>query len=220
MKKISHWYFAEKGKQFVLTEKGKAECESYENCIIGQPVGKFPDEAIWWAVEKGYVVEQDIPGWTTLKGYQVVWYWDKERVCLGKVHIFPIYKAAENYKNFYESKKSCKQTLYIEEIEYDGVPLKEYHYYNGMEMVDKDHFYGMDAHEVGAYFSEDILMEFPLEEVLKGSHYQIREAIDYKPNLIGSLCAVYPTFKRVASGVWEYIGNCFSDSVTPIKNIA
>ena len=71
----SNWYKADKGKRFVLTEKGKKECANYRNKTVGEPVDEYDYEATKWSVDKGYVIETDIPGWTKgLKGYEVVYY--------------------------------------------------------------------------------------------------------------------------------------------------
>lgn len=71
----SNWYKADKGKRFVLTEKGKKECANYRNKTVGEPVDEYDYETTKWSVDKGYVIETDIHGWTKgLKGYEVVYY--------------------------------------------------------------------------------------------------------------------------------------------------
>jgi len=96
------WYKADKGKHFVLTEKGKTECASYSYKTVGEPVDEYDYEATGWAVEQGYVIEIDIPGWTTLMGYEVVYYNGKYRLHAGNAQVFPTRKAAEEYKKHYE----------------------------------------------------------------------------------------------------------------------
>ena len=43
----------------MLTEKGKAECASYSYKTVGEPVDEYDYEAVGWAVESGYVIEED-----------------------------------------------------------------------------------------------------------------------------------------------------------------
>ncbi len=63
------WYKADKGKHFVLTEKRQKECMSYKYKTVGKPVDEHDYEAVEWSIDKGYVIETDIPGWTKgLKG--------------------------------------------------------------------------------------------------------------------------------------------------------
>ena len=154
----NNWYKADKGKHFVLTEKGKKECAGYRNKTVGKPVDEYDYETTKWSVDKGYVVETDIPRWTKgLKGYEVVYYNGKYRLSAGSPQIFPTRKAAEVYKKHYESYPWFDEELLIEETEYDGVPLSESKMYNGKEIVDKEHYFGLDAHEVGEYFTEDMI---------------------------------------------------------------
>ena len=114
------WYRADKGKRFVLTEKGKAECASYSYKTVGEPVSEYDYEAVDWAVGKEYVIEVDIPGWTTLVGYEVVYYNNGYRLHAGNAQTFPTRKAAEAYKKHYESYPWWNDELFIEEVEYEG----------------------------------------------------------------------------------------------------
>lgn len=158
----NNWYKADKGKHFVLTEKGKKECAGYKNKTVGEPVDEYDYEATKWSVDKGYVVETDIPGWTKgLKGYEVVYYHEgKYRLSAGNPQIFQTRKAAEVYKKHYELYSWFNDTLVIEEVTYDGIPLSEPKMYNGKEVVDKEHYFGLDAHEIGDYFTEDMVNYF------------------------------------------------------------
>lgn len=112
----NNWYKADKGKRFVLTEKGKKECANYRNKTVGEPVDEYDYEATKWSVDKGYVIETDIPGWTKgLKGYEVVYYHEgKYRLSAGNPQIFPTRKAAEVYKKHYESYPWSDEELLIE----------------------------------------------------------------------------------------------------------
>ena len=46
------WYDADKGKHFVLTEKGKAEVATFRNMTVGEPTSDYDTQAVHWSVEK------------------------------------------------------------------------------------------------------------------------------------------------------------------------
>lgn len=210
----SNWYKADKGKRFVLTEKGKKECVNYRNKTVGEPVDEYDYEATKWSVDKGYVIETDIPGWTKgLKGYEVVYYHEgKYRLSAGNPQIFSTRKAAEVYKKHYESYPWFDEELLIEETEYDGVPLSESKMYNGKEIVDKEHYVGLDAHEVGEYFTEDMIdffMDLLPPACMRNDCSQIGEPCSSRIDENGKGRTTYSTFKKVDDGIWEYCGDCF-----------
>ena len=206
------WYKADNGKQFVLTEKGKTECASYSYKTVGKPVDENGTYAVYWSVDNGYEIEVDIAGWTTLKGYQVVYYNNGYRLTAGNPQIFPTLKVAEVYKKHYESYPWFDHELLIEEVEYEGVPLSEIQLYNGKEVIDEEHYFGLDACEIGDYFTEDMVNYFM--DVLPPACWrsdcaQIGEPSSHRIDENGNGRATYPTFKRIAEGIWEYCGDCF-----------
>jgi len=206
------WYKADKGKHFVLTEKGKAKCKSYSDLTVGEPVNEYDYEASGWAVEQEYVIEVDIPGWTTLMGYEVVYYNGEYRLHAGNAQVFPIRKAAEVYKKHYESYPWMDHELFIEEVEYEGVPLNESQFYNGKEVIDKEHYFGLDAHEIGTYFTEDMVNDFMNmlpPACMRSDCSQIGEPTSCRIDENGKGHNTYATFKRIADGIWEYCGDCF-----------
>lgn len=210
----NNWYKADKGKHFVLTEKGKEECASYKHKTVGESVDEYDYEATEWSVDKGYVIETDIPGWIKgLKGYEVVYYHKgKYRLSAGNPQIFPTRKAAEVYKKHYASYTWFNDTLVIEEVEYDGVPLSESKMYNGKEIVDKEHYFGLDAHEVGEYFAEDMIdsfMDLLPPACMRSDCSQIGEPCSSRIDENGECRTTYSTFKKVDDGIWEYCGDCF-----------
>ena len=206
------WYKADKGKHFVLTEKGKRECASYRHKTVGEPVDEYGYEAVDWSVDSGYEIEVDIPGWTTLKGYEVVYYNGEHRLYAGNPEVFPTRKAAEGYKRHYESYPWMEHELIIEEVDYEGVPLSESQKYNGKEVIDKEHYFGLDACEIGDYFTEDMVNDFM--DMLPPACWrsdcaQIGEPSSHRIDENGNGKATYATFKRIAEGIWEYCGDCF-----------
>ena len=206
------WYYADKGKHFVLTEKGKAEVASYSYKTVGEPVSDYDYEAVDWAVDDGYLIEVDIPGWTTLVGYDVVYYHNGYRLHVGNAQTFPTRKAAETYKKHYESYTWWDNELFIEEVEYEGVPLSESKFYNGKEVIDEEHYFGLNAHEIGDYFTDEKVMDFMdmlPPACMRSDCSQIGEPTSHKLDENGNSRATYATFKRIADGIWEYCGDCF-----------
>lgn len=214
------WYIADKGRHFVLTSKGK-ECESYKNKIVGEPVDECAYKAAAWAVDKGYVIETDIPGWTKgLIGYEVVYYIGKCRLTPGNPIVFPIRKVAERYKKHYESHAWFDKELVIEEVEYEGIPLNESEVYKGQEVVDQEHYFGLDAHEVGEYFTENMVKYFMAllpPACMRSDCSQIGEANSYRMDRNGTYRPTYATFKKVDNNIWQYCGYCFKgENVEPL----
>lgn len=207
-----NWYEADKGKHFVLIERGKAKCASYRNKTVGEPIDEYDYEATRYDVESGYIEEVDIPGWTKLKGFEVVYYNGKYRFTAGNPQVFPTLKAAEGHKKHYESYPWWNDELFIEEVEYEGVPLSESQYYNGKEIIDKEHYFGLDACEIGDYFTEDMVENFMNmlpPACMRSDCSQIGEPNSYRIDENGKCRATYATFKKITEGIWEYCGDCF-----------
>ena len=211
MKLCDNFYYADKGKHFVLTEKGKQECASYRNKSAGEPIDEYDTEAMPWDVKKGYLTEVDIPGWTTLTGFEVVYYYKNQRLSAGNPQVFPLRKAAEAYKKHYEANPWFDHELCIEETKYEGVPLSPYRTYNGKNLIDREHYFGLDACEIGEYFSEELVLEI-MDQVplayIGNSYLQMGEPASHEDDH-GRLRATYATFIRISKDIWEYCGNCF-----------
>ncbi len=151
---------ADKGKYFVLTNRGKENCASYKSYEVGKPVS---DET-WcprWAIDEGYLVEVDDPDWVTLPGYIVVRDYKGTTLTCGNSIVFHDKEMAERYKESYE--KLYKQwnkddILYIKEDIYEGkkpVPNKEY---NGKRVFVIENWFG-DVGKVGDLVEEEIVMD-------------------------------------------------------------
>lgn len=222
MKKYANEYKADNGKQFVLRNvphKDKhATLSTYKE---GYVFGKYVTCAY---VDQGMVFEEDIPGWTKLKGYEVVYYIRDYRCYAGNPQVFPTYKAAYTYKKNYASYKWFDNELFIEEIEYEGVPLGESKTYNGKEIIDEEHYFGLDACEIGDYFTQELVDDFinTLDPTcLRSDCTQLGEPVSHKINKKGKCKPTYATFKRVTEGIWEYCGDCFKgENVICGKEIA
>ena len=55
-------YVADKGKQFVLTEKGKKECASYRHKTVGEPVDECSMVAVAHKVDTDMLLKQLLMG--------------------------------------------------------------------------------------------------------------------------------------------------------------
>ena len=210
MKKYDYEYKADNGKQFVLrnvpTRETHATLSTYEE---GHVFGQY---VYCHYVDDGFVIEEDIPGWTTLKGYQVVYYNNGYRLTAGNPQTFPTLKAAEAYKKHYESYPWFNDELFIEEVEYEGVPLSKPKMYKGKEVVDKEHYFGLDSHEVGEYFTEDMVNDFMdllPPACMRSDCSQIGEPCSSRIDENGEGRTTYSTFKKVDDEIWEYCGDCF-----------
>lgn len=217
MLKYGNGYKADKGKQFVLRtvpKKGKhTRLSVYEEGHI------FKEYVPCHYVDDGFVVEEDIPGWTGLKGYQVVYYQGNKKIPVGSAQIFPIYKAAASYKNYYESYPWFDNALFIEDVIYEGVPLSKSKVYNGKEIIDNEHYFGLNACEAGDYFTEDMVdgfMNVLPPACMRSDCSQIGEPVSDKMDKDGKYKPTYATFKKVDKGIWEYCGDCFiGENVMP-----
>lgn len=102
--------------------------------------------------------------------------------------------------------------LIIREADYEGVPLSESIIINGRELIDREHYFGLDACEVGCYITEDLLDE--LLDMLppactRSDCSQIGEPVSHRIAENGFEKPTYATFKKVEAGIWEYCGDCF-----------
>lgn len=156
--------------------------------------------------------EESIKERKKLKGYEVVRYNNGYRLSVGNPQVFPIRKVAETYKRNYESYPWFKDDAIIEEVEYEGVPIGEYVTYNGKEVVDREHYFGLAACEIGDYFTEDLVEDFinMLPPVyMTYDCVQIGEPSTNRMDEDGIIQATYGTFQKIDDGIWEYCGDCF-----------
>lgn len=210
MKDYGYEYKANKGKQFVLrnvpTKEEHATLSTYKK---GYVFGEYVHKSY---VDNGYVTEENIPNWTTLKGYEVVYYYKGNRLYAGCNMVYPTRKIAEAYKKNYELNPWVNYEVFIEEVEYEGVPLSESKIHNGKEVIDKDHYFGLDTCEIGDYFTEDMIdnfMDMLPPACMRSDCSQIGESYSYRLDENGKCKNTYSTFKKVDEGIWEYCGDCF-----------
>lgn len=210
MYKCDYEYVADKGKHFILqnlpSEKEHTVISTYSKGYV------FGDRVMCYYVDNGYVVEEDIPGWTKLKGYEVVYYRNGNRLFAGDSSILPTFEIAQKLKKNYDACSWFNHEIFIEEISYEGVPLGKSEIYNGKKVINQEHYFGLAACEIGDYFSEDVIDEFINAlppTCMKSDCVQLGEPALGRKDKNGKYRTTYETFKRISDGIWEYCGSCF-----------
>lgn len=212
------FYNADKGKHFVLTEKGKTECASYKHKVVGAPVDEYDYEAVHWAVEKGFVSEVNISDWVVTTGYEVVYEHKGAILCVGNHTIFPDWQLAEQYKKHYETYSwMSDKTLFIRETIYEGRSLKDCRIHEGKKVYNQSWYFGVDALEVNCFIEEDVvytLMDIVPPACMRNDFLQLGEPVTERIDDAGNLRPTYTTFQKVADGIWNYCGDCFKGENT------
>ena len=206
------WYYADKGKHFVLTEKGKAECESYKNKTVGEPVSMYDTEAVSWSVENGYEIEVEISDWISQTGYEVVYDFKGDIIHVGNPIVFPSLELAEKYKNNMQPRYRLDHELIIKEVIWEGKKMTDCRIHNGKKVVNSDWYYGLDTLYVGDYVEDEVvdsLINSISPVSLNEGYFQMGSARNHIENKEGKLRATYATFVKVSIDVWEYRGDCF-----------
>lgn len=207
-----NWYKADKGKHFILTEKGKAEVASFHHKTIGEPTSEYDTEAVRWSVDSGYEIEVPIPDWIVKTGYKVVYDYNGYTLCAGNPIVFPEKSIAEKYIKYYQNLDWMDHDLYIREAVYEGKALEPCREYEGKQVYNKDWYYGTATLRIGDYVEKSIVDDminalFPA--CMRSDCYQCGEPMSHKADKDGKFKATYMTFKRIAEDIWEYCGDCF-----------
>lgn len=213
---------ADKGKYFVLTDKGKENCASYKSYEVGKPVS---DET-WcprWAIDEGYLVEVDDPDWVTLPGFEVVYNNNGTEICCGNPMVFYDKEMAERYKERYIQdfkRYGWDYKPYIKDALYEGKRPVENKTYKGKTVFVMENWFGTIG-KIGDLVEHKIAMNIadcvPPRNFSTG-YIQCGEPADHCEE--GTL---YATFVRIDDDVWEYKGNCLAGHTeqdwTPITRI-
>ena len=207
MVKHSNYFEAEKGKHFVLTERGK-EWASYKNYNVGEPIEEDDRWILAILVEKGVVIEVDDPDWVTLPGFQVVYDYNGRQISCGNSYIFPDRETAERYKKHHEElhkRWGDDKEPYIIDAIYEGKKLKENKIYNGKTLFVKGNWFG-DMGRIGDLVEDEVAQDianYVPPAYYSSSFIQCGEPISHTEK-----GATYMTFVRIDKDVWEYKGNC------------
>ena len=226
MRARSDDYVADKGKYFVLTEKGKQEIMTFrlnDEYVVGKPVSdNYYDQThpYKWQVEDDYLEEVDDPDYVVMPGYQVVYDYKGHQICCGNSYVFHDKEMAERYRDKYAKTYACygwdDHKPYIITAVYEGkrpVPNKEY---KGKTLFVEPNWFG-DVGCEGDFVEEKIVDWFlncvPPRTFTSGM-IQCGEP--------ASSCVegmTYSTFVKVDEDVWEYKGDCLAGTTkhgTPI----
>lgn len=210
MKKYDDCCIADKGKHFVLTEKGK-EWASYKHCTVGQPIDEDDTYASRAMIDRGALIEVDDPEWIIMFGFKVVYYHNGYELCAGNPIVFFNREIAERYKRGWERKSWFNEKLYVVDALYEGKRPKPCREYNGKTVYNRDHWY-YDCAEVGDLVEKEIV-EYAIECVppacMRNNCMQCGEPTDHRIDENGKSRATYETFKRVTDDIYEYCGDCF-----------
>lgn len=206
------WYQADKGKHFVLTEKGKIESASYINKVVGQPVDEYDTEAPETKIRNGFLEEVDIPDWVVTQGYRVVYDYKGNTIPAGSGNlIFHDLDIARKYRDNYNN-KGYKEMAYITDAVFEGREPKACDEYNGKLVYNDSWYYGPDALAVGDYVEESIIDDMVNAlppACMRADCIQCGEAYSTRLHPDGGYRNTYTTFKQVDEGVYEYCGDCF-----------
>lgn len=214
------WYKAEKGKHFVLTEKGKQEVASYKNKEIGKPVSQYDTEACCSDVECGYVTEVPIENWIVKEGWEVVYDHNGYTIHVGNPIVFPEKELAEKYLKNYQDKAWVNKTLYVKPGVFEGIQPQECSYHEGKKVYNLDWYFGIDSLLVGDLVEDHVVED--LVSILPPTYYghgyaQLGEPYSHECDNEGIMRATYATFKQIAESIWEYCGNCFAGKSEAVK---
>lgn len=208
-----NWYQADKGKHFILTEKGKAEVASYRDKTVGEPTSDYDTQAVAWSVDAGYEIEVPIPDWVIKTGYEVVYNHEGYVLTAGNPCIFPDRTLAENYMRNYQNHPWFNHELYIREAVYEGRDLKPCKEHNGKQVYNQSWYYGTNALKIGDYVEQSIvddLMNCLMPACMRSDCSQLGEPSSHRiDENDGKTKSTYATFKRIAEDAWEYCGDCF-----------
>lgn len=207
------WYKADKGKRFVLTQKGKDNCASFKNKTVGEPVSEYEYEAVHWSVEKGYEIEEDIPDWIVKEGFEVVYDHNGYTLHAGNPIVFPEKELAENYLIRYSAYPWVEEKLYLRTAVYEGKALKECRMHQGKKVYNKSWYFGIAALRVGDLVEEDIVEKLVYcmpPACNRKDCSQLGEPTSTRVDENGKYRQTYETFKKITENIWEYCGDCFA----------
>lgn len=223
MQKRYDCYKADKGKHFVLTQKGKDTSRTFSGCEVGYVYEDWEHYIPHRLVDDGQFEEVIDPDFVTLPGYRVVYDYNGHQLSCGNPIVFHDKEMAEKYMRSYKHQYGGygrEENPYVIEDTYEGkkpVPNKEY---KGKTVYVSDNWFG-DLAEIGDLV-ESKIVGYARDCVLpasNGNNYvQCGE-----PHSHTKEGATFATFVKIDVDVWEYKGNCLrghtEEDWTPIPYI-
>ncbi|MCR5453173.1 MAG: hypothetical protein K6F00_11155 [Lachnospiraceae bacterium] len=214
MERHGEYFYATKGRHFVLSEKGATEHATYRQYKAGEPIESgYGDDyhAHVYDVENGYVIEVDDPSWVTLPGYRAVYdvYKNGEKYVLnaGNPIIYHDKEMAEYAVEEYNNHPwniNANRKAYVIDAVYEGKAPKPCREVNGKRIFNKD--YWAYNRPIGSLVEEDIAMDLANcvpPTTFRSDFIQCGEP--YGSKVEGT---TYATFVKVGNGIWEWRGNC------------
>lgn len=217
MQKGYDCYKADKGKHFVLTQKGKDTSRTFSGCEVGYVYEDWERYIPHRLVDDGQFEEVVDPDFVTLPGYRVVYDSKGIQIGCGNPIVFHDREMAERYREKYEKlyKNWKKDEIpYIVDDIYEGkrpIPNKEY---KGKRVFVMDNWFG-DIGVVGDLV-ESRIVSYARDCVPPASNRS-----DYvqcgEPYSHTNKGATYETFVKIDVDVWEYKGNCLRGKTENIE---
>lgn len=213
---------ADKGKHFVLTEKGKTWA-SYRDYEVGKPIDDDDKYAVRGMVEDGALIEVDDPEWVTLPGFKVVYDYKGNQIQCGNPYVFYDKEMAERYRKNYEDlyKSWGKDEIpYIVEAIYEGKKPKPNKEYQGKTLFIQHNWWG-EIGKVGDLVEEAIAMD--IANCVPPRTFTKNMIQCGEPASSATEGTLYSTFIKIDDDVWEYKGDCLAGHTeqdwTPITRI-
>ncbi len=215
MEKIGEYgYKADKGKRFVLTQKGKEEWASFKNKTVGEPVDvSDPYYASISMIEGGAVTETDDPDWVVMPGYRAVYDLKGDGKYIfdtGNPIVYPYREMAEAAAAEFNSRDWTEQTAYVIEATYEGRKPKPCREFNGKKVYNKDTW--TYAFPIGSLVEQEVV-DYAINAVppacTRSDCMQCGEPADNRKDDKDVIRNTFETFKRVTEDIYEYCGDCF-----------
>lgn len=212
MKEYTDYYKADKGKHFILTEKGK-EWASYRNYTVGEPIDEDDRYGYKSMVEDGALIEVDDPDWVTMPGYRAVYdsYGPKGKYTfdVGNHVVYPFREMAEAAASKFQPWENHSKGYVIDAV-YEGKRPKPCREYKGKKVYNRDCW--TYAFLPGSLVEEEIVNDAincvpPV--CMRSDCMQCGEPAGTRIDENGQGRNTYLTFKRISKDIYEYCGKCF-----------
>lgn len=144
-------------------------------------------------------------------GYQVVYEYKGYLLSAGNPQIFPEKEIAEKYRRNYLKYPWADQKLFLEEVVYEGKPLKERQEYPGKKVFNMDWYCGIGTLETGDLVDSDIvdlIINCLPPACMRSDCTQLGEPTDHRMDG-DTLKPVFATFRKIEGNIWEFCGFCF-----------
>lgn len=219
---------ADKGKRFVLTEKGVTDVRSYTRFGVGNPIDLgYEDEYCVYSdgILDGYLVEVDDPNWVTLPGYKAVYDITKgDKIYQlpagnGNEIFFDRAMAERRVREFNSRLWNRDTKAYIIDAVYEGKAPRTCRTYNGKTVYNSDWWFG-DIGEVGDYVEQEIADWFL--NCVPPRTWTTNMIQCGEPSGSRKEGTTYGTLVRVTDDIWEYKGDCLKGTIdhgTPIPYV-